>query len=110
MITLLDHFTWNFAATSSFETPWVAFPSEYQQAALWVDTKVASSNAVTVEVESSADTTSSISVISTTTPGTPGITETAIGSLLGPLVRLKLSTSGAAAQVLLSVWLIPKID
>lgn len=112
-MTLLDYFVWNGAATSSFVTPWMRFPDMHRRAELWVDTKLTDgANTVAIELQTSVDQTTNEAVTSGVTTGTtigPDVTE--ISSKLGPWVRLQLSTSGtAAANTMLSVWLIPKND
>lgn len=109
MITLLDHFTWNGSATSSFSTPWVGFPSDYKNAELWISTKLTDGNSLSVDLQSSPDTVQSEDA-SNQSVNSIGMTIASITSKLGPYVRLKLSTSGTAAAVMLSVWLIPKRD
>ena len=110
MITLLDYFSWQGPNTSSMVTPWVSFPSDYKEAELWVDIKTTDANTVTLDLQSSPDTTAVETSGSFSVGGSVGVTANDVTSKLGPMVRLKLSTSGTAATVTLSVWLIPKRD
>lgn len=112
VITLLDYFTWNGAAVSTFVTPWIRFPAGYRRAELWIDTKLdTGGNVIGIDLQSSADKTNTLDAVSTSTGTIPGISVAEISSELGPWVRLKLTTNGAASSnTTLSVWLLPKDD
>ena len=109
-ITLLDRFTYAGASGGDqMYTPWVNFPSDYRQAELWIDVKTFETGTITIDLESSIDTTSSETANTAGASG-PGVSVTAITSKLGPLVRLKLSNTAATARGTVSVWLVPKQD
>lgn len=109
-ITLVDRFTYvGSSGGDTMYTPWVHFPSEYRQADLWLDAKTLETGTISVDLESSVDTTSTEQV-STSGLSSPGVGVTAITSKLGPLVRLKLHNTAAAARGVVSVWLVPKQD
>jgi len=110
-ITLLDRFTYVApSAGGTVLTPWVSFPSDYKNAELWIDTKTHDAGAtITIDLQSSMDTTQE-EVAATESSITPGNAISAIASELGPLVRLKLSTTAGPVAAVLSVYLVPKHD
>ena len=109
MITLLDRFTYVGGNGDGMYTPWVSFPEEYKNAEVWLDAKTVETGTLSVDLESSADTTANTTPMSGQAVSTVGISVVAVTSSLGPLIRLKLSSS-ATTRVTLSVWVVPKMD
>ena len=109
-LTLVDRFT--YVASSSggtVYTPWVQFPSHYKNAELWVDAKTLEQGTITVTLQSSIDTSQEEDVTQSIV-ASEGNTVTAISTELGALVRLKITSTGAAAAGTMSVYLVPKQD
>ena len=107
-ITLLDRFTYVApAAGGSLNTPWVSFPSVHKSAELWVDAKTLEQGQIDVKLQSSIDT-SQEEDAATVNVTAAGNSITPVTSELGPLVRLNVSSTAAAAAGTISVWVVPK--
>jgi hypothetical protein len=109
-ITLLKHFSYAGDNGSSFFTDWVHFPAEQMNAQLVVvvHSRV-STGSMGVQLQTTWDTASAVSVGSSVTTGAPGTSQVDITSGLGPMVRLQLSSS-AEALITISVYLTPKSE
>ena len=108
-ITLLDRFTYVGTSNDEIFTPWVHFPAHYKQAELWIDVKTYETGPGALELQTSMDTTQIHTIGSSVAVSQKGLDIDAHTAEFGPLVRLKLSSTGAARYVV-SVWLVPKQD
>ena len=112
VITLLNFFTFAEGnGGSGFYTPWMDFPSEYQNAEYWIDCKTLYAGAADVTLESSIDGDALQTVSGPATINAAGLTRAEITEKLAPKVRLKLieNGGGGGGVLTLSVWLVPKI-
>ena len=108
VITLLKDFTFTGDTGQSFNTDWVSFPSEHQNAQLVVLVKSrigASSLGITLIGTMDTDSVSIIGAVINT--GVPGTTQQDIITGLMPMVRLNL-LANVNSQVVISVFLTPK--
>lgn len=109
-IVLLKDFTFVGSMAQSFATDWVSFPAEYKQAEMFIVVKsriIGSS--LTAQLQGTYDTDSVVSVGGSSVLTAQGTTVVQITSSLTPMVRLLL-TAGADSQIIISVYLTPKIS
>jgi len=97
------------AGGGTIRFPWVGFDAAFKEADLVIESKLVSSGNVDVAIEASTDTTMPSPPLGTTNISTDGPVTTAITSGLLQLVRLVISSAGAAG-VTLTVTLVPKHD
>lgn len=95
------------ASATSIVFDWHPFDSSFITADLVIDVKSADTGTVTVSVQSSLDG-ATVSTLGSTNVDTNGRTTTTISSGLLTMIRLVLSSSSAAARMILSVTLVPK--
>jgi len=106
-ILLCSNFTFiSPAGGGEITFPWVGFDASFEKADLVIECKLVSSGNVDVKIDTSTDTTMP-SGLGSTNIGATGSTTTPITSGLLQMVRLVISSSGAAG-VTLSITLVPK--
>lgn len=108
-ILLCSNFTFvSGAGGGEITFPWLGFDATFKAADMVIECKLVSSGNVDVKIDTSTDTTMP-SPLGSTNISADGPVTTPITSGLLQLVRLVISSSGAAGLTL-TVWLIPKHD
>lgn len=106
-ITLVDRMAYVAPASATeIVTSWVGFPCHYERAEIWIDAKSVASGSLLVDLDSSIDTTQ-VEQVDQWAVSAAGLQVHSVAIELGPLVRLKFSSS-AATSAIISVWIIPK--
>ena len=108
VITIVKDLTFVGDNGQSWNTDWISFPAEHQNATLTVVVKsrIGGSN-INVQLRGSYDTDSETNIGTAITTGAPGTTTQDINTGLTPMVRVLL-TANANSQLVISIYLTPK--
>jgi hypothetical protein len=107
-ITLLQRFTYEGDGSTAYFTPWLPYPAEFARALLVLTSHSRAENGqVDLQLQTSWDSSTPVNVGAVMFPGSSSTDLQSITTGLGPMVRLLLSGS-AAAEVVISVSLVPK--
>lgn len=107
-LTLLERFTYEGDGSTAYFTPWVPYPAEFASALLvLISHSRAENGQVDLRLQTSWDSSTPVNVGAVMFPASPSTQVQAISTGFGPMVRLLLSGS-AAAEVVISVFLVPQ--
>jgi hypothetical protein len=107
-VTLLKNFTYVGDPAQSWNTDWVSWPAEFQNAQIVVLTKSRIGTSIlSIQLQTTWDTDQASNVGTVINTGAPATQQQDINTGMGPMIRLNL-LSAAACQVVVSVFVTPK--